>query len=132
MENEVAQTPITPEIPMNVETPALENPPIQPAKKSFTLWAKVGIVLGVIVLVAIIWFVVSKNLSDKKDVPIQVVATPTPTPIINSGVSPIATTSAFLQVEQSIASLSARIAGFSPIDSQVVPPVLDLPLGFSK
>lgn len=56
--------------------------------------------------------------------------TPTPTPIREPSL--IASSSAFLQFQANVATLSAVIAGYNPQDSALTPPSLVLPLGFTQ
>lgn len=62
--------------------------------------------------------------------PSEVLPTPTPTPIRK--LSAIASQSAFLALEASVASLSANIQALPPQDPSLSPPVLDLELGFEE
>lgn len=55
---------------------------------------------------------------------------PTPTPIQQPSL--LASSSAFLQFQSSVATLSAVIAGYNPQDSTLTPPSLVLPLGFTQ
>lgn len=62
-------------------------------------------------------------------------AKPTPTqipPASQRQINPIATTSAYMDLEKGIKDLSESVNGFNAQNSSLVPPVLDLPLGFSK
>lgn len=69
---------------------------------------------------------------------IQTVVAPTPTPISQAtptpirAVSAIATQSAFLSLESSIASLSSSIQAFTVLDPSLTPPILDLTLKFNR
>jgi hypothetical protein len=134
MENEPIQKPIVETQPIITPssitpTPTVPVVPSQKKKIPTLVW-----ICGVLIILAIsvaVGYLTSTRLRESPP-QANTNATPTVTPVLITGFSPIATTSGFLQIEQSIASLSAQISGFNPIDSQVVPPVLDLPLGFSK
>lgn len=62
----------------------------------------------------------------------QVSPTPTPTPVITRALSGVATTSAFLDLEASVASLSASLSTTNLDDTSIAPPTIDLSLGFSN
>jgi hypothetical protein len=68
--------------------------------------------------------------------PVTIAPTPTPTntpePTPVRILSPFATQSAFLQFETAVTSLPDTIQGAAIDDPSIVPPVLDLPLGFSN
>jgi hypothetical protein len=55
---------------------------------------------------------------------------PTPTPVPIRGLTPYATESAFMKFESTIDALPGVIQGAAIQDPTIVPPVLDLPLGF--
>jgi len=118
----------------NTQPQVTETPTMEPTKHSSHRALIVGIVIVMLlVCISIVsGLVISRNLVRTKNAPNQ---TPTPTQVTSAnqlGTNPIATTSAFMQMEQSVASLSSTIASNTPVDQTVAPPVLDLPLGFSK
>ncbi len=93
------------------------------------------IIIGVAAVILIILGVV--GLTAFKPQNIVVAPTPTPsvpvaTPTPARTLSPLATQSAFLLFEQSVASLSAGVAAYNVQDQSLTPPVLVLPLGFSQ
>ena len=71
--------------------------------------------------------------------PSRIVAVPTPTPSIPTATptpvrtfSPVASQSAFMNLETATASLSAQINAYNIQDQSLTPPVLVLPLGFTQ
>jgi hypothetical protein len=132
MENTQIQPPTTPSTPENAVSPIVTPPPTQPQKPKFPLWVGLIIIVILIIISLLAGYYSSKRYQDGITTPGNTIASPTIAPITNQGNNPIATTSAFLQIEASVASLSARIAEYNPTDPQIAPPVLDLPLGFSN
>lgn len=61
---------------------------------------------------------------------VQTQPTPTPTPV--RILSTIATQSAFINFENTIASLSSQLNNYVVDDPSLSPPVLDLPLGYTR
>lgn len=115
---------------------APDMPPPEPpgstlptAAKKFHLprWAPIAGVAFVLIL-GLVWFA-------NRRAPAQVVA-PTPTPtatqsaISNRALAPLATESAFLKFESDLEALSRGIQNTQVQNQQLVPPRLDLPLGF--
>lgn len=93
------------------------------------IWA----IVGTIVLIAIIggatWFFTKAKPESGPSQTEAPARTPSPTPIRN--VSPVATTSAFLALEQSISTLSANIAATNADDPTLTPPIIELDLGLT-
>jgi hypothetical protein len=56
---------------------------------------------------------------------------PTPTPVGKVKL-PLATTSAFLEISASVASLSSSLSALQINDTTLVPPQVELPLGFAN
>ena len=101
--------------------------PSQP-KRAFPLWgaAVIAILVGSGVLLT--WrSLASTSLPPIAPTPIPTQIT-TPTPL--RALSKLASESAFLALETSIASLSSDLASFVTEDPSLTPPVLELPLGF--
>ncbi|MFH0749830.1 MAG: hypothetical protein V1917_02865 [Candidatus Gottesmanbacteria bacterium] len=99
-----------------------------PEKKSLL----VPILLGVAVLIlgAIFGILLRDDLKRQTPDVIQTSSpTPTPTMSTNQPLSAIASTSAFLQTESAIASLSAAAKVLNVSDTTLNHPSLDLPLG---
>jgi len=106
-------------------------PPIpQPDKRPVPVWliGLVAIVLGSAVLFAITQPLRTAKPVTPSDKTNQ--TAPTPTPIRN--LSTIATQSAFVTFDQSVASLSGVIRAYNIQDPSLSPPVLSLPLGFAQ
>ena len=131
MENTQTQAPIAPTT-QDVAVSPVTTPPVEQPKKKSPFLLGVVIVVLLIVVSLLAGYFSSKRYQESTTNPDGVSISPTSVPVANKDVNPIATSSAFLGIEESIASLSSRIAGFNPIDPQVAPPVLDLPLGFSN
>lgn len=94
---------------------------------------KILYILLILLLGGWVGFWVNKTVQQIKP-PIQGTPTPTSSNSASQTVrqeSFIATTSAFLSTQQSIASLSASLSTLTINDSIVDPPAVELPLGFS-
>ncbi len=113
----------------SVNVPTTEPLPVATAKTA----QKPLVIAGVIVLlVGTIGLFIYKNLQ-KPPKPVLVVQTqPTPTPTPTRIFSPLATQSAFLKLQSTVASLSAQLNNYVVDDPSLSPPVLDLPLGFAQ
>lgn len=129
MDEHISETtsPTTPEQPVitPVAAPPVEAP--KPPRASKALIA--GITIALIILVAGV--AIAMQVSQQN----QVATTPTPTPIAPTPtpirvLSKFATESAFVSFEESVASLSAVIAGYPITDPSLSPPTLVLPLQF--
>ena len=93
-------------------------------------------ILIAVVATAIIVSGVAYGIYQSRPKQTAVVPTPTPTPMATptpvQQPSLIASSSAFLQFQASVATLSAAIAGYNPQDTSLTPPTLVLPLGFGQ
>ncbi len=117
--------PITPQIQQTQNSqPVVESP----RKKS----ALVPILLGLAVLIlgGIFGLLVQQKGTIQPSSQTQVIS-PTPTITVNTNkpLSAIATTSAFMQTETTITSLSSAAAILNVSDTTLNPPTLDLSLG---
>lgn len=114
--------------PTTPSIPTVEEPPLK--KRSLIQL----IVLTILILLLGGWvgFWVNKTVVKIKTKP-----TPTPTPIQSQIApssrkeSPIASQSAFLSTSDSIATLSASLFSYTLINTELDPPSIELPLGFS-
>lgn len=111
--------------PMPPPAPVNQPPPVP--RPSLNLWlvAAVVVVAGIFVLIA----VTATTVANRRQTPQLPTASLTPSPTPTRNLSPLATQSAFLKLEQAVASLSASIGSYSPQDPSLSPPTLDLPLG---
>ena len=126
------QTPNPPIVPQ-VETPATYGPvPEQtesiPPKKKIPRLALVSVSVLILSLVALVIF--QKNNAS------QLSLSPTPTPVATISATPtrvlnaIATQSAFTKFETDVDALTRGIANTQTQNQQLLPPRLELPLGF--
>ena len=102
-------------------------------KQTNALWLWIAALLAIVLgTVAILVISGKLRFGSEKELTQQTtpVATPTPTPVRTP--SALATQSAFLALEQGVASLSAQITATQTQDQTLTPPVLDLPLGFTN
>lgn len=116
------ETAFQPTIQPSVEKPYREKPKSK----------LVPILLGVVViLLGGIYGMLISQLQKPK--PTQTVITPTPTAepsmATTQPLSAIASSSAFMNIETSVASLSTAIGSLNVSDTTLNPPTLDLPLG---
>lgn len=109
--------------PMAPASPAV--PPHRPPSPI----AAMAIVAAVFIFVGVVGLILLQKQQTAGPV-----TEPTPTPTVSTAqqktLSPIATESAFMQFETAVATLSAAVAAYSPIDQTLVPPALVLPLGY--
>lgn len=105
--------------------PLIEEPkPRRLAKTSIA-----GISIGLIILVIVAAIAIQMNQKNQVATHLTPQPTiPTPTPI--RILSKIATESAFMNLETSVTSLSAVIAGYPISDPSLTPAKLDLSIGF--
>lgn len=102
--------------------------PETPKKKTLLVPLLLGV--AVLILGAIFGLLLRQDLMQKPPVATQTeTITPTVTISPNQPLSAIASTSAFMQTENAIASLSAAINALNVSDTTLNPPTLDLPLG---
>lgn len=124
--------PITPSSTNESIQDGQQIPPTLPAteqpKKRTTI---VPLLLGITILMlgAVFGVLLRQDLIKKPSVTQSQLQTPTPTIVSNQPLSAIATTSAFMEAEQAIASLSAEATLLNVNDTTVNPPIIDLPLG---
>lgn len=123
------------------ETPTSQEqafqPVIQPSvEKPYTEKPKsklVPILLGITVI--LLGGIYGMLISQVKKTPAATVVNATPTPTATPSISTtqplsgIATTSAFVNLESTVASLSSAINALNVSDTTLNPPTLDLPLG---
>lgn len=116
--------PMVPQQPVNPQTP-----PPAPHKRSLIPW--------VILVVVLLTLLIGSRLFTAPKEEVQVKASPTPTPTTaaltsSTGrtLSPIASHSAFIEFEASLEELSRGIQNTQVQNQQLLPPRLDLPLGF--
>lgn len=102
------------------------------APPSFIEQYKMPLAVGGIIFIVVAGSILFAAGSRPKPTPPPpvVYTTPTPTPTPVRELSPLASQSAFLALEQSVASLSGAIGRLNIYDNTLAPPVLDLPLGF--
>ncbi len=113
-----------------VITPIAPPPLVEEPKPRRLAKARIaGISIGLIILVVVA--AITIQMSQKNQVATTLTPQPTiPTPTPIRILSKIATESAFMNLETSVASLSAVMAGYPISDPSLKPPVLDLKLGF--
>lgn len=127
-----------PILPQNATPPvteqALPSTPLSaalvPQKKWKLVWWLVPI--GIIVFLAAGSMLVRTT---KKVIEQRTTITPTPTSavyVVNRELSNIATESAFLKFETDLASLTLGVRNVQIQNQQLLPPRMDLPLGFSR
>jgi hypothetical protein len=134
MEEQITPDPIEvskPEVSQSFATDGATQA-ILKQKPSYSLW--IGITIGIFLMIGSICggYLISQRMHSN-NTPLNPPVTPTSKPVqIAENVNPVATTSAFLDLERSVKELTASISASNPIDSSVTAPVLDLPLGFSR
>ncbi|OGG01809.1 hypothetical protein A2Z33_00930 [Candidatus Gottesmanbacteria bacterium RBG_16_52_11] len=113
------------------ETPLPAVKPLTPVRKGMTAWSILAISIIALSLFGLGILISARFLVKPPAVVPQPTGIPvTPTPVRE--INPIATTSAFLDLESAVNQLTGAVSSYSPQDSAAAPPVLDLPLGFSK
>lgn len=120
---QAAEPEMTPEMPMQ---PTLPNPPRNLSKTVLPI-VMVAIVVLIILLIS------TRGTAPAKSNPTATTSSsPTPSGVAasNRTLSPFATESAFMQFESSVDALPKVIQGAVLQDQTVLPPVIDLPLGF--
>jgi len=136
MENE--QPAGTPPITTDIQENATLEPALQPSSapvppemtKKRVPW--VAILLGVAILMmgAIYGLQVGRSVKVQTPTPsVAPTANPTTETVKQRELAPVATASAFLEIERSIASLSAAINAMNTNDTSLNPPSIELPLG---
>lgn len=123
--------PVAPDPPPQPYAPPA--PQSTPKKSTYKTGLIAGIVLLIIVFGALILSQsMPSSLGDNENIPSPTVLAPTQPSIQSRTRMSFATTSAFLAVQESIASLSAQISNQSLEDERLSPPNIDITLGFSK
>jgi hypothetical protein len=112
---------------VNLDMPAPAAP--APATGHNNVFYIAGLVILFIVVLILTGIILKRRTVTPPPV-IIVPSTPTPTAQVDNSVDPIATTSAFINLETEYSSLSASLNQYETTDPVVVPPVLDLTLGF--
>lgn len=109
------------------ETIPAGTKPQEPKKRD--IW----IIAGVVVLIGIIGLIVIRNVYKPSPTPIVVrEETPTPTPTPVRILSAIASQSAFMALEAAYSSFSSSLTATNLDDPSLTPPLLHLPLGFTR
>ncbi len=91
------------------------------------------VIAGIIFTLLFVTMLVARLMPPKPIIPTPTrVTTPTPTPTPVREPSAVASTSAFLQLEQSVGSLGKAINSVNVYDTALTPPTITIPLGFSK
>ena len=106
--------------------PVKEAP--QVPKRPIILWLLVALA------VALVWLFASRNLNrfglgGTEPTPTTTLTETTPTPALTP--APLATESAYMVLQGTVASLSAQISASVVTDATLNPPVINLPLGFT-
>jgi hypothetical protein len=110
-------------------TPSAVQPPVPPSHpKKVPPLLIVGAVLFVIIFGSLLFASQRKPAVTATPTPTPAVSTPTPTS--TRALTSFATQSAFIQFESSVDAFPGIIQGAAIQDPTIVPPVLDLPLGF--
>ena len=126
--NQPTPTPIQPAVPGAQEQQFAQQPPLQqPSKRLFDL-RYLFIILILIGLSGSLFMVTKGKTTTLVPTPTE---TPTPTPKVKPVVS-MATESAYLELIQGVASLSAHINALEVSDSTLIPPTIELQLGFTN
>jgi hypothetical protein len=142
MNNMETNQPISEKPMQNPNPPTSESVPVQTTVQNdvsqfpqFTApQIKFSKIIKIFVIIIILLLGISGFLYYQKQHQNPVTMQPTPTPTetsVNKLVNPIATSSAFIELENSVASLSAKINSYNANDPSLSPPVIDLSLGFS-
>jgi hypothetical protein len=124
-----AQTVPQPPVQEAPATPAEPTKPAPPApKRPILLWVLVALA------VVVVWILASRSLTKfgfvtTEPTPATNPSEVTPTPELSP--APLATESAYMILEGSVASLSAQIRASVVTDATLNPPVIDLLLGFT-
>ncbi len=109
------------------ETIPAEAMPQEPKKRH--IW----IIAGVVILIGIIGLFVIRSLYKPSPIPIVVrEETPTPSPTPVRILSAIASQSAFMALVEAYSSFSSSLTATNLDDPSLTPPLLDLPLGFTR
>jgi glycerol uptake facilitator-like aquaporin len=117
-------------IPPTIEPQSqpMADQPLAGKKKSLLVPVLLG--LTVVILGGIFGLLLQQNSNPAVSLPTASPSpTPTSTPTTNQPLSDVASTSAFIEMESGIASLSAAVAALNISDTALNPPSLDLPLG---
>ena len=128
--NPAAET-TAPAVPVSGQIqPQPGNPSVKkPANRMIIL------VIATLILIILLSFIFIFSLLKPK--PPAVIPAVTPTPVISTPSpmrqqNPVATTSAFMDLDKNLSDLSKEINNLSVQDTNLYPPVIDLQLGFSN
>lgn len=112
----------------NPSIPEAHVPPDDITKRNpLLIWS---VATGVILAGIMLLYVFRSSIIPTKSPPPELVSTPLPSPTPIRNVSSIASQSAFMSLEQSVSSVSSAIANTNLDDPSLMPPSIDLPLGF--
>lgn len=89
-------------------------------------------IAATIIVVAVVFFGILRVKPGETVVAPTPTSAPLSTPTPFRKQSAIASDSAFMEFQTNVATLSAAIAGYNPLDPMLTPPTLILPLGFSR
>lgn len=125
MDNEPQQPTVTP-----LEAPIKESQVssmLQTKRNPMIVWVTAGMVIlaGILLL-----YIFRSSIIPPKPAPPEVIIAPLPSPTPIRILSAIATQSAFMSLEQNASSVSSAIANTNLDDPSLMPPSIDLPLGF--
>lgn len=114
-----------------VETPVVlpTQTPVEPPKqqRNVSVWiVAMGIVIVILTIIA--WF--ARTRSQSPDTTVTPTPTATASATTNRVLSAIATQSAFIKFEADLTALTQGIQNTQIQNQQLLPPRLDLPLGF--
>lgn len=119
---------LQPSMPNNAAPEPGTPLPASMKKNDTTMTILAAVIVIVIGILIALFFAMQKPSLRPTGVTITPTAAPTPTP--TRVLSPLATQSAFLAVEEAVSSLSATLQATQIQDPSLTPPTLTLPLGF--
>jgi hypothetical protein len=108
------------------------QPPIPPARTGEKF---LPFILGIFAIITgIILFILLQQIQKKPEQPppVTIIVTPTASPTPVRFATNISTSSAFTDLESSVASYAAKLSSFEQSDPSLSPPSIVLPLGFSN
>ena len=120
-----------PKMPAGAEKPEWGDPKPRPSGSIQTPWWAIGFTILLIgALAGAVWFFTKAKPAPTPNQVEAPILSPTPTPVRSA--SPVATTSAFLALEQSVASLATALGATSGDDPTLTPPIIELDLGLGS